>query len=42
MAKKAPADEAEFRKSFRKAKSKLQGIRKEIRRKRNKNPLWEI
>ncbi|HJW97011.1 MAG TPA: hypothetical protein VJ485_02505 [archaeon] len=43
MAKKSvPADEAEFRKSFRKAKKKLEGIRKEIRRRRNKNPLWKF
>jgi len=40
--KRTPADEAEFRKSFRKAKKKLQSIRSEIRRRRNKNVLWKF
>ena len=43
MARKtAPADEAEFRKSLRKAKKRLESIRSEIRRRRNKNPLWKF
>lgn len=43
MAKKpAPADEAEFRKSLTKVKKKLEGIRNRIRRRKNRNPLWEI
>jgi hypothetical protein len=37
-----PVDEAEFRKSLGRAKEKLEDIRNEIRRRKNRNPLWEI
>jgi len=37
-----PVDEAEFRKPLGKAKEKLKGFRNGIRRRKNRNPLWEI
>jgi len=43
MSKKSvPADEKEFRKSFRKVKKRLRAVRNEIRRRRNRNPLWKF
>jgi hypothetical protein len=38
----ASVDTAEFRKSLGKAKKKLEGIRNGIRRRKNRNPLWDI
>jgi hypothetical protein len=40
--KPVPADEAEFRKSFGKLKERLDSLRNEIRRRRNKNVLWKF